>query len=582
MTSCFLYLSIIFCVSFHVLFLLVFPDFFSEYTSSTESEISAGAKLSGSAGFGAISAEMSAEASTTSKTKSTTQNVIASMTIERYYSSVKEEVSPLADDAFTLLESQDYVGFFKACGPNYVRSIRRVQEVHAVFKFSTTSSETASSFAASLKVSTPAGGAEGGFSASSKFASATSSLTINILGYGMGLSADGSETMVATSISEYKDVMIYSFKSFTQNEDSYNIGMVYGMEVVPWVNNVAFQVAANLDAEVVEIPVPRSMIPRATHGTVGQVWATADRANWSCKATQYQIDRLGYCCEPLQLYHPTSKTYPGTVELCPLNTCVCQPVFNLDKSILKDNMANNGEFVARLDSAMRYKLVTLGVLEKCISALRAIPTSYDNRLLKSNDAVKFDKELSVELSVAHLRRAMDPLNDYGLIAQLGREMDEWIEMFYSTCLGSLYGMDIGSSTGTDVTYFMAYPWHTHDNCMKLSCITGGFRWDRGAATCIPGILNGYGTDGYTGEDHCAKDDETYDAAGETCKYPTTNMHRYHTSATNCWQHLPFTGVDYLMNHYCNPQMTGQSLSDADVDQFNTNVTNNCAGDSYHL
>ena len=57
------------------------------------------------------------------------------MRIERYYSSVREDVTPLSNDARTLIEQQDYIGFFKACGPAYVRGIRRAQEVSAIFIF---------------------------------------------------------------------------------------------------------------------------------------------------------------------------------------------------------------------------------------------------------------------------------------------------------------------------------------------------------------------------------------------------------------------------------------------------------------
>ena len=69
------------------------------------------------------------------KRETRTQSIAASMRIDRYYSSVREEVSPLSDDALTLLDRQDYIGFFKACGPNYIRGIRRAQEVVAYFEF---------------------------------------------------------------------------------------------------------------------------------------------------------------------------------------------------------------------------------------------------------------------------------------------------------------------------------------------------------------------------------------------------------------------------------------------------------------
>ena len=109
--------------------------------------------LSASFSYWGVKAAVSVAGSSTSKTSSKSHTVVAVMRLERYYSSVREEVSPLSDDAKTLLNSEDYVGFFKACGPNYVRGIRRAQEVSATFKFQSSSTETAKSFAAGLKVS---------------------------------------------------------------------------------------------------------------------------------------------------------------------------------------------------------------------------------------------------------------------------------------------------------------------------------------------------------------------------------------------------------------------------------------------
>ena len=57
--------------------------------------------------------------------------VVATMRINRYYTSIREELSPLTADAKTILDNKDYVGFFKSCGANYVRSIRRAQEITA-------------------------------------------------------------------------------------------------------------------------------------------------------------------------------------------------------------------------------------------------------------------------------------------------------------------------------------------------------------------------------------------------------------------------------------------------------------------
>ena len=155
-------------------------DFFTDFTSSETDESALSGKIAGSFSYGFVSGSLEASSSSTSKEETKTHTISATMKIERYYSSVREEVSPLANDAFTLLERQDYVGFFKACGPNYVRSLRRAQEVTALFQFDTTSTSTAQEFSVGLQVSSPVGGGGADFSGKSKFNSASSSLTIKI------------------------------------------------------------------------------------------------------------------------------------------------------------------------------------------------------------------------------------------------------------------------------------------------------------------------------------------------------------------------------------------------------------------
>jgi len=84
---------------------------------------------------------------------SRTRIVVTTKRIERYYSSVREEVFPLSEDAFTLLDAHDCIGFFKSCGPNHVQSIRRTQELTVLFKFTSSSEENTREFALGLKSS---------------------------------------------------------------------------------------------------------------------------------------------------------------------------------------------------------------------------------------------------------------------------------------------------------------------------------------------------------------------------------------------------------------------------------------------
>eukprot|EP00551_Chaetoceros_affinis_P016506 CAMPEP_0203696336 /NCGR_PEP_ID=MMETSP0091-20130426/7567_1 /ASSEMBLY_ACC=CAM_ASM_001089 /TAXON_ID=426623 /ORGANISM="Chaetoceros affinis, Strain CCMP159" /LENGTH=630 /DNA_ID=CAMNT_0050568087 /DNA_START=8 /DNA_END=1900 /DNA_ORIENTATION=+ len=520
---------------------------FYEFTSQTETQRSLGGKLKKSFGFWKVKEEYSAQASSTSKTSSQTHMVVAVMRIERYYSSVREEVSPLSDDAKTLLNNQDYVGFFKACGPNYVRGIRRAQEITAIFRFQSSSTQVAKSFSAGLKVSGFFSSKDSSFASKSKFSQVRSSLSIKILGFGLGLNEEGSDTLVATSLEEYNEVMKFAFKSFTQSENSYAIGMVYGMEVVPWVDNSAFQVESKLLDDNILIPVPRSLIPKAP-----------------CKNANYVEDRNGYCCDTLQLYDTTTSTYTDDGANPSANICRVQR--GLDKAVAKENMSANGEFVARLDAAMRYKLVQLSTMEKCISAANSYPSDYDDNILLPQDSVEYNEVIDASYSLMHLKIALDPFGDFGLVRHMAKELDEYIDMFYSPCLAALFGMNIDVTPDTEARFFAAYPWHTHDECMHLSCLATNMRWDRENGGCVPSLVLGSSSAAYGTGTECKKD---VDSDDDTCKYTDAELGDYQIDATACWTQTSLNSftVDYFMNHFCMPQLTADII-DTPVERNN--------------
>ena len=106
---------------------------------------------------------------------------------------------------------------------------------------------------------------------------------------------------------------------------------------------------------------------------------------------------------------------------------MCKPVRKLDSNTIKDNLAANGEFIARLDRAMRYKLNQMNTLEKCISASRAIPERYDYHILKNKDTVQQDG-MEVKLTAFELKIAVDPFNDYGVLKSTANELDEFLNL----------------------------------------------------------------------------------------------------------------------------------------------------------
>ena len=548
--------------------MIILKDTFYDFTQSTDILQSVSSSYSHSYSSRWMQRRVRSETRSTTATKARFRMVSATMRLERYYASVREEVSPLADDAMLLLETQDYVGFFKACGPNYVRGIRRAQEVTAVFTFRENSDTASSTFYNNVR----SNGYGSNNNSANSANSIQSSLRIYILGFGLGLGMSGSETLVATSLAEYENIMKFAFRSMTQNKDSHHIGMVYGIEVVPWVDNTAYQVASRLLDENLEVPLPRSLIKLAflIDSSDNIVFANTNttREKFRCKDPVYEIDMYGYCCEINALYDFDEEEYNADV----ISERVCRPLRTLETSVVKNNMASNGEFVARLDRSARFRLNQLTTLEKCVSGARALPDRLNYQTLRSLDTVKHDATIEIELSLFELKVAIDPFNDYSLVKHMGKELDEWMDMYYQPCLAAIFGSNIGTDSDTDPTYFMAYPWHTHDECINLSCFGNSMRWDRENGGCTPSLITGAEAPSYQpNQDTRCSFDEDSTGDVEECKYKQADLKEYHTSAVACWNsNLPSYQVDYFMTHFCMPSLTGSTLSAERIAELEAN------------
>jgi len=371
--------------------------------------------------------------------------------------------------------------------------------------------------------------------------------------------------------------MKFAFNTMTRVENAYAIGMVYGIEVVPWVENVMFQVAAGLSEEGVEIPQPRSLIPRAYRitNTNDIDFIESQRDRFRCKQPAYEIDRHGYCCEVDSLYSYEDEDY--VADTTALDTLSCRPLRVLDRNIVKDNMINNGEFVARLDRSLRYKSNQLNTLEKCISAARAIPEKYDFYILKSQDNVKYDATIDAQFSLYELKLAIDPFNDYSMVKHLARELDEFIDMFYQPCMAALFGANIGKTSDTDPSYFTAYPWHAHEECIKLSCFGNSMRWDRmEGGGCVPGLIAGASAMGYDWNDSACSKKEDSGADVEECKHDSEMLNTFHLKMTSCWDGaVPVGRIDYFMDHFCMPDITAAVLEQEDIDELQLSYQDSC-------
>ena len=205
-----------------------------------------------SAGFwGAkVAAHMSKSESKESTSSKKTTMIVTKMAMERFYESIDDRTATLTPNAMSLIKKKDLIGFFQACGSGFIRSVRRTNEIAAVFTFTSSSTATleksAQEFGGSVGASAWGVSAEASASHGSHkvdFSEETDlEIKIEIQAFGLGLNKKNASTLVARDMEAYYKALDYAFESF----QGQSIGIVKGIEVVPWVDNLQFQNAVQI------------------------------------------------------------------------------------------------------------------------------------------------------------------------------------------------------------------------------------------------------------------------------------------------------------------------------------------------
>jgi len=392
-------------------------------------------------------------------------------------------------------------------------------------------------------------------------------LEVKILAYGLGLNTKGESMIVSTSVKNYNEVIEFAFRSFTQTIDSSNVGMIYALEFVPWVDNPSFQHESKILDVDIELPLPRSLIPKAIadDGVTLFVNNISIRSQFSCKHLYFSIDKYGYCCDATLLFNQEQGRYETEEIDVESSSRICKPSRKLGKSLIKNNMSNNGEFVARLDATVQKKINQLFILEKCVASVNSMQERYGSYALKSQGSIKYDSSVEGKFTVNQLKLTLDPSGDLSLIRHMGNELDEFIDMYYRPCIAALFGTNVGSSPDVEAKYFMAYGWLTHEACSKLSCLADNMRWNRNGSGCIGSLITGREAPRYDLNDNeCKKDDEVDPTDGsEACKYKSIDLQLYQTRLNTCWDDPnPTSRVPYyILEHFCMPEIIGEKIEE---------------------
>jgi hypothetical protein len=551
-------------------------------------------------------------------------NMVLTMRVERFFSTILEDRASLSEEAARMVEDEQYSSFFTTCGANYIRSLRRAQEMTAIFTFESDdfckaqeavkylqkisfgnehqclkdNSQTnepvpgegplpgepvpAEPVDAEVNLSqnrvhrktvlitdatvpnkdetvlitdgtvpnkdetvlnTEETTEDNGFNFDTDIAP---SLSIEILGFGLGLNQNGSNSLFISDVGQLYQTMKYAFAAMVKSEQGAG-GLVYTVEVSPWTDNAQFLHYAEVNLSRLTIPKPRVLIENSRDGT--------------CLSSYSEADDYGKCCDEDEIVIITVTDEEGESH----DRNRCEPQHSLSPVAMKTNIETNAEFLSWIGSVANEKITVLNKLNQCASALSAFPESSDYYFVHAASDAMFDETMEMAFTVNELKAALAPNGNMEIISMLSAEHDEFFEMFYQPCLSAIYGINASDDQETDPKYFMAAPWYSHPECQTVSCLEPNKAWDRQTGRgCVDGLLarRNSGTQIPTATDpFCAK---TFDRASgqEICKYaPDESIIK---KRDDCAKILPQgkngrgkpipVSTAYLMDYFCMPTL----------------------------
>jgi hypothetical protein len=164
--------------------------------------------------------------------------LLATLTVDSYYSSVDEGKAKLADSALALLRAGDALGFFAACGTHYVRSISRRSYFLTLFSYTTASRKRDAQFEGQLdraihSIDFRGGSARADQTEAARLDRGSRERDLKIVSRSIGLEAQKSVDLIPTDLSSYKESVRQAFKA-SQDEHA---GRITSIELSSWLAN---------------------------------------------------------------------------------------------------------------------------------------------------------------------------------------------------------------------------------------------------------------------------------------------------------------------------------------------------------
>eukprot|EP00587_Corethron_hystrix_P003806 CAMPEP_0113312208 /NCGR_PEP_ID=MMETSP0010_2-20120614/9127_1 /TAXON_ID=216773 ORGANISM="Corethron hystrix, Strain 308" /NCGR_SAMPLE_ID=MMETSP0010_2 /ASSEMBLY_ACC=CAM_ASM_000155 /LENGTH=499 /DNA_ID=CAMNT_0000167981 /DNA_START=282 /DNA_END=1781 /DNA_ORIENTATION=- /assembly_acc=CAM_ASM_000155 len=293
--------------------------------------------------------------------------IVAVMQAEKYYTSIDETKASIIPEMSSMLIKADLIQFYQACGPNYIRSIRRASELTSMFIYISQSTAADSTFSRDVnRVSKLNQGYTRSKKKEIRSNSNVNSMIIKVFGYGLGVEIssaeeDGKMSLVPAGMDDFARVMNTGFAAMVNPL----CGMVRNVEIVPWASNAAFQNTIQLD-----LPISRSTY-QCLRNSAGQ---TVDVNGTTTICFDGTGDTDASTC---------GYTDGGDTENFDPRKCrVTGSEDALHKDLRKFNLIANAEFIVRMNQIIRNKIYRNELHMKCINQLFKVPPNkMTNRLM---------------------------------------------------------------------------------------------------------------------------------------------------------------------------------------------------------
>uniref|UniRef100_A0A7S1BKA5 Uncharacterized protein n=1 Tax=Corethron hystrix TaxID=216773 RepID=A0A7S1BKA5_9STRA len=452
--------------------------FFVEIKFSTGGSRESGGKLAKTVAAKAVSDRINSNSNSKASGGINYHRVVSVMKVDRYYTSIDETASTLTAQVTQMLSRGGIIQFFQACGPNYIRAIRRTTELAATFDYGSISRSYDGSVVDSIQNNIDESTSQER-TTTTKNKVKVSGLLIRIFGYGLSLNAfqgtdSGDVSLVAKDLKDYRRVMDTALKSM---QDPHG-GMVRSIELVPWTSNAAFQNTLRLDTPLTR-NVYRCIITdgNCTDGTDGNLATTCGyEANGTALANDADICRVD-----------------GSEDA-------------VYKDIRKFNIVANAEFIARINAIIRQEMTALQIHMNCISQLLMYPFDLHtsellNRRISDDNFYMNIRQLTYRLLYGEngtLPTNSNFFNDPAAVLSGGNEENylfvrkarnilDYIQNFFERCMLKMGETKYSVASGN----MQLNHWSDIPECNKIMCTLPNTAYNNGNCVAYTGDFSDF-------------------------------------------------------------------------------------------